>query len=102
VALIGDAAHLMTPWAGEGANISMWDALDLADGIAEAWKAFGEGNQPSWLDEIEPRLIDFEKMMTERAASRAGESAKNGRLMLQENGAQLMAELFKSFGPPPE
>jgi 2-polyprenyl-6-methoxyphenol hydroxylase-like FAD-dependent oxidoreductase len=34
-ALIGDAAHPMTPVGGQGANASIWDALALAD-VADA------------------------------------------------------------------
>ncbi len=34
-ALIGDAAHPMTPFGGQGANASVWDALALAD-VADA------------------------------------------------------------------
>ena len=56
-ALIGDAAHPMTPAGGQGANASIWDALALAE-IAEA------GLRSS--DVSRERLLPYERLRRPR------------------------------------
>ncbi len=62
VTLIGDSAHLMTPFAGEGVNLAMEDALKLADAIITSRKM--GGNTKSFNNSV--RLFEVE--MFRRAA----------------------------------
>ena len=60
VTLIGDSAHLMTPFAGEGLNLAMKDAMLLARSISEAEKEGGK----KFLTE---KVNSFEEDMFKRA-----------------------------------
>lgn len=82
VTLIGDAAHLMSPFAGEGVNMAMYDAYMLAQAIAES-----DGN----LDEA---LKDYEQKMYASSKERAQESQDNLELFFREDGAEVMANFF--------
>ena len=55
--LIGDSAHLMTPFAGEGVNVAMTDAMNLAEAIVK-------NAQP---DELDANIKAFEEKMFVRA-----------------------------------
>ncbi|EED19059.1 zeaxanthin epoxidase, putative [Talaromyces stipitatus ATCC 10500] len=79
MALIGDAAHLMTPFAGEGVNLAMTDALDLANAII---------SKPN---DIAAAIAEFQPRMWERAKI-AGEVAWENAMARFEPGALVRSK----------
>ncbi|KAK8195940.1 hypothetical protein M8818_007091 [Zalaria obscura] len=57
---LGDAAHLMTPFAGEGVNLALADSVALADAIIAACNS----SDPDALDK---EVAKFEREMVERS-----------------------------------
>lgn len=84
VTLLGDAAHVMPPFAGEGANIAMLDALELSECLTSA--------SYSTLQEA---IAAYEADMRKRGAAAAQESLENGERMHAENALATMVELFR-------
>ena len=73
VTLLGDAAHVMSPFSGQGANLAMWDAADLAIAIAE---------NSDWRQAIR----QYEQMMCERAIPAAQGAADGVAETFSEQG----------------
>jgi 2-polyprenyl-6-methoxyphenol hydroxylase-like FAD-dependent oxidoreductase len=65
VTLLGDAAHVMSPFADEGVNLALRDAYDLGK---ELVGALGKDRS---MDGLESGLRTFEKAMLERAVDSA-------------------------------
>lgn len=91
VTLIGDAAHLMTPSAGVGANLAMLDGLELGLALADAIAAgkAGEG--------LGDAIAASEKTMFERSGKWAEIANANLESYFRPNAAQAMIEKFKDF-----
>jgi 2-polyprenyl-6-methoxyphenol hydroxylase-like FAD-dependent oxidoreductase len=73
VTLLGDAAHPMSPFKGQGANQALLDALALAREITR-----GCSEQPQWKKTgiRESVLTTFELEMIQRSTSKVTDSAK--------------------------
>jgi 2-polyprenyl-6-methoxyphenol hydroxylase-like FAD-dependent oxidoreductase len=85
--LLGDAAHVLCPFSGEGANLAMIDGADLALAIAEA------GPDGDWDDAI----AAFEAKMQVRAGEVAAEAAEAESIFMSANGGQNAADMFKKM-----
>jgi 2-polyprenyl-6-methoxyphenol hydroxylase-like FAD-dependent oxidoreductase len=64
--MLGDAAHLMLPFAGEGVNMAMLDALELS-------KCLTSGE----FSDLQSAFAAFEKQMLKRVAEAAKESMES-------------------------
>ena len=71
--LIGDAAHPMSPFKGQGANQALLDAVALARGI---YKNCGSLSKWKEIGIRKSVLTDFESEMLERSATKVKDSAE--------------------------
>ena len=92
VTVIGDAAHLMTPFAGEGVNLAMWDAMLLGRSLVGALK---DGSDK---DKVWKAMRGFEEEMFTRAGRTAQETWDNLQMFIQPDAAEKVVEMFKTMG----
>jgi 2-polyprenyl-6-methoxyphenol hydroxylase-like FAD-dependent oxidoreductase len=83
--MLGDAAHVMPPFAGEGVNMAMLDALELSDCLTS-----GKYNT------LNEAISSYEINMRQRASTAARESLENGERMHSENALQTMLDFFSN------
>ena len=81
--MIGDAAHIMPPFAGEGANMAMLDALELSEFLC------GDS-----FDDLQTAVAAYENRMRKRAAAAAQDSLENGERMHSADALEKMLAFF--------
>ena len=84
--MLGDAAHVMPPFAGEGANMAMLDALELSECLTS-------DKYPT----SQQAISFYETNMHRRAAAAAKESLENGEMMHSDNALEKMLAFFGGF-----
>jgi 2-polyprenyl-6-methoxyphenol hydroxylase-like FAD-dependent oxidoreductase len=85
VTLLGDAAHVMSPFAGEGANLAMYDGSLLARAIA---------GSPG---DTEAALAAYEADLFPRAEQAARESAESLEIIFRADSPRGLVEMFAGF-----
>ncbi|HKO82826.1 MAG TPA: FAD-dependent monooxygenase, partial [Chitinophagaceae bacterium] len=81
--MLGDAAHVMPPFAGEGVNMAMLDALELSECLTS-----------DGFNCLQEAISFYEINMRKRAAIAARESLKNGERMHSEGALDEMLKMF--------
>jgi 2-polyprenyl-6-methoxyphenol hydroxylase-like FAD-dependent oxidoreductase len=82
--LIGDAAHVMPPYAGEGVNMAMLDALELSKLL------LSEGSSSGAIANYEAQMFDRMRHMT-------ADTMANTEMFYAPDAAERVAAMFRSF-----
>ena len=85
ITIIGDAAHWMPPYAGEGVNMAMLDALELSESLTN----------PAFLN-LQTAIASYEKQMCKRFAKVGQATLFNTKWMHQPRALENMLGMFSN------
>jgi 2-polyprenyl-6-methoxyphenol hydroxylase-like FAD-dependent oxidoreductase len=83
ITLIGDAAHVMPPYAGEGVNMAMKDALELSECLTN-----------NTYPDLRSAIADYELIMRKRAAEAAEMTLEQTTVLHAPNAINSLLKIF--------
>lgn len=83
ITLLGDAAHLMPPFAGEGVNMAMLDALELSQCLTQ-------GNYP----DVHSAIAGYEQQMRTRASVAAATTMEQTSILHSPAATAHLLDMF--------
>lgn len=83
ITLIGDAAHVMPPYAGEGVNMAMKDALELSECLTN-----------NTYPDLRSAIADYELIMRKRAAEAAEMTLEQTAVLHAPNAINSLLKIF--------
>ncbi|QQT61995.1 FAD-dependent monooxygenase [Sphingobacterium multivorum] len=81
--MLGDAAHRIPPYAGEGVNQAMQDAFELAENLTS-----------DHFPDIQTAISQYEKLMQARAAEVTKDTLENTEILHAEGGLDNLLAMF--------
>lgn len=93
ITLLGDAAHVSTPFVGEGVNIAMYDALKLADSIVKHCSGISNESD-KYAASLEKAVEEYESDMFERAQDFIARCIASEQMFFADDSAQQFINLI--------
>lgn len=84
VALLGDAAHVMPPFTGKGANYAMLDAVELAENLTSGRYS-----------DVASAIRAYDEKMLNRMWASVAETMESQEVMISPRAPQGIVELFQ-------